>query len=347
MIADLNAQTESVEWESGQDSITISLSSGLPIRAIWLPVMPDALPISFIDTATSTTFYIAYSRGGEIVDVPWQLAAGQFTIALTEVTITANEDIPANAWVFFSSAPWAPRKQEFITGPAPPSPGMTTLETTITIEIDGTSSMTWDGSCTVTIESTSTIDLAHNASAVLESNASLSVEGTCELSIAGTASPAYTTELFLNDGSLAISGISTLSMATASSPQTPASFVFEINQGGSLIVEGTSSVSVDGQTTLSAATVTYDGASVTAYGGLLPNFTSLVVGSTVNFTDTTYVDGSLGAEASWAWNFGDSMTSTEQNPSHTYGSGGTYDVELTVTTVGGGTGSCTYAVTVT
>ena len=46
---------------------------------------------------------------------------------------------------------------------------------------------------------------------------------------------------------------------------------------------------------------------------------------TVNFTDQ-----STGA-SSWSWSFGDSGTSTAQNPSHTYTSAGTYTVALTVT----------------
>jgi PKD repeat protein len=46
---------------------------------------------------------------------------------------------------------------------------------------------------------------------------------------------------------------------------------------------------------------------------------------TVNFTDL-----STGA-TSWLWNFGDTQTSTAQNPSHTYTGEGTYTVTLTVT----------------
>lgn len=35
--------------------------------------------------------------------------------------------------------------------------------------------------------------------------------------------------------------------------------------------------------------------------------------------------------SSWSWNFGDSTTSTQRNPSHTYGGSGSYTVRLTVT----------------
>jgi PKD repeat protein len=51
---------------------------------------------------------------------------------------------------------------------------------------------------------------------------------------------------------------------------------------------------------------------------------------TVNFTDQ-----STGDITSWSWDFGDGGTSTQQNPSHTYNSPGTYTVSLTVTGPGG------------
>jgi PKD repeat protein len=47
---------------------------------------------------------------------------------------------------------------------------------------------------------------------------------------------------------------------------------------------------------------------------------------TVNFADQ-----SAGQISSWSWDFGDSSSSTEQNPSHTYTDSGTYTVSLTVT----------------
>ncbi|MCK6446758.1 MAG: PKD domain-containing protein [Planctomycetes bacterium] len=51
---------------------------------------------------------------------------------------------------------------------------------------------------------------------------------------------------------------------------------------------------------------------------------------TVNFTDA-----STGSISSWAWDFGDTGTSTVQNPSHVYSTPGTYSVTLTVTGPGG------------
>jgi FOG: PKD repeat len=67
------------------------------------------------------------------------------------------------------------------------------------------------------------------------------------------------------------------------------------------------------------------------------------VGGCVPFTwnpdDSVY---SLDGVRSWHWDFGDGTTSTQQAPSHTYTSPGTYNVTLTITTNGG----CTESITV-
>ena len=43
-----------------------------------------------------------------------------------------------------------------------------------------------------------------------------------------------------------------------------------------------------------------------------------------------FSDRSLGQVATWTWDFGDGRASSEQNPVHTYGTGGVYTVMLTV-----------------
>ncbi|WP_162198324.1 PKD domain-containing protein, partial [Methanosarcina sp. 2.H.T.1A.6] len=50
----------------------------------------------------------------------------------------------------------------------------------------------------------------------------------------------------------------------------------------------------------------------------------------VKFTDT-----STGKVSSWTWDFGDGSTSTDQNPTHTYVTLGSYKVTLTATGPGG------------
>ena len=71
------------------------------------------------------------------------------------------------------------------------------------------------------------------------------------------------------------------------------------------------------------------------------DFTSATSGLTATFTDTSTTSG----QATYAWDFGDSSSSTAQNPSHTYAQDGTYQVKLTVTDAGG-SNSVTKAVAV-
>ena len=80
-------------------------------------------------------------------------------------------------------------------------------------------------------------------------------------------------------------------------------------------------------TTSSSITVTQ--AAAASGGTPAANFTFTTSGLTANFTDTSTDTG--GTIGSWAWNFGDSTTSTTQGPSHTYAAAGTYTVTLTVT----------------
>jgi len=54
-------------------------------------------------------------------------------------------------------------------------------------------------------------------------------------------------------------------------------------------------------------------------------------------TNITFTDASTGEIESWAWEFGDNTTSTEQNPTHAYDTVGTYTVNLTVTYTDGNT----------
>lgn len=53
------------------------------------------------------------------------------------------------------------------------------------------------------------------------------------------------------------------------------------------------------------------------------SFTYTVSGLTVTFTDT-----STRSPSGWLWHFGDGTTSTQQNPTKTYATAGTYDVTL-------------------
>ncbi|MFM9919167.1 PKD domain-containing protein [Lacisediminihabitans sp. H27-G8] len=74
-------------------------------------------------------------------------------------------------------------------------------------------------------------------------------------------------------------------------------------------------------------------------------FTSTVSALVATFDGSTSVDPD-GSIASYAWNFGDSGTSTGATPSHTYAAAGSYIVTLTVTDNSGATNAVTHSVTV-
>ncbi|HTB05992.1 MAG TPA: PKD domain-containing protein, partial [Bacteroidia bacterium] len=62
-------------------------------------------------------------------------------------------------------------------------------------------------------------------------------------------------------------------------------------------------------------------------------FTKACLGTQTQFTDqSTDLGGTI---TSWTWSFGDGGTSTVENPGHTYGSVGTYNVVLVVTSATG------------
>jgi len=87
-------------------------------------------------------------------------------------------------------------------------------------------------------------------------------------------------------------------------------------------------------------TVTVAAANLPPTAGYTDSCTNLIC----DFTDaSTDSDGSI---ASWLWNFGDGTASTATNPSHSFATGGTYTVSLTVTDNGGASASTSKTLTV-
>ncbi len=68
--------------------------------------------------------------------------------------------------------------------------------------------------------------------------------------------------------------------------------------------------------------------------------------STTNFLEVTFSNFSKDA-TSYSWNFGDTKTSTEQNPVHTYAAAGTYTVELTASNAANETNKFSQTVVIT
>jgi len=102
---------------------------------------------------------------------------------------------------------------------------------------------------------------------------------------------------------------------------------------------GSNTGTVSGSTTQCDVTLDPPAIQVTATASP----TTIVAGETVDFTGSA----TGGAEPySWSWDFGDGGSSSQQNPSHTYTSEGTYTAVLTVTGDCGNTGSDSVVITV-
>jgi PKD repeat protein len=96
-----------------------------------------------------------------------------------------------------------------------------------------------------------------------------------------------------------------------------------------------------GGTTSATKTISVSAAPVAPTAAFTASPTTGSAPLLVSFTDT-----STGLPTSWAWDFGDSGTSTTQNPTHTFSANGVYTVQLTATNAEGST-STTHAITVT
>jgi thermitase len=91
--------------------------------------------------------------------------------------------------------------------------------------------------------------------------------------------------------------------------------------------------------------ISYDFRTVGANDPPTASFTYNTSDLTATFTDnSTDSDGTI---VSWLWDFGDTNTSSAQNPVHSYTATGTYTVSLTVTDNNGGTDTASQNVTVT
>lgn len=76
-------------------------------------------------------------------------------------------------------------------------------------------------------------------------------------------------------------------------------------------------------------------------------FTFATNGLDATFTNTSTDAQSAATALKYTWSFGDGMSSTDQNPMHTYAAAGTYQVSLDVLDPGSGTSTTTQSVMVT
>ncbi len=140
------------------------------------------------------------------------------------------------------------------------------------------------------------------------------------------------------------SGVYPLAVSfTDTSTNTPTAWSWTFGDGGSSTAQNPSyTYNAAGSYTV-ALTATNAGGNNTCTKS---NYITVTVPAPVaNFSGTptsgtyplavSFTDSSTNSPTAWSWNFGDSNTSTVQNPSHTYNAAGSYTVALTATNAGG------------
>jgi gliding motility-associated-like protein len=116
-----------------------------------------------------------------------------------------------------------------------------------------------------------------------------------------------------------VGGATTASTFVVSSPTAAGVYQYRVVSALAVNVSTSNCVVASNQLTLNVQpmpTAAFTVADSTCYG------------TPVTFTDRSVSNG--GTISSWLWDFGDSQTSGQQNPSHTYSSAGDYNVTLTV-----------------
>ena len=136
---------------------------------------------------------------------------------------------------------------------------------------------------------------------------------------------------------------------TDTSPNTPTSWNWNFGDGTTSTAQNPShTYSTAGTKTVTLQAINANGNSTSSQtitittpvppsnppvAAFLVSATVVSVGQTVTFTDQ-----STATPTSWAWDFGDTATSTLQNPTHAYAAPGTYSVTLTATNADGSDG---------
>jgi len=304
-------------------SFTYSPSSPVAGQAVQFTDTSTGGPTSWLwnfgDSTTSTSKSPSHTYA----------AAGSYTVTLTATNSTASKSVSQTITV----SPASTLTASFTYSPSSPVAGQSVQFTDTST--GGPTSWQWNfGDSTSSTSQNPSHSYATAASytvtlTVANSSASKSASQTI------TVSPASTlTASFIYSPSSPAAG--QVVYFTDTSTGSPTSWLWNFGDSATSTFQNSSHSYATAASYTVALTIANSSGSksasqtVTVLPAFAASFTyspsSPAAGQAVQFTDT-----STGSPTSWQWNFGDSATSTIQNPTHTYAAAGSYWVNLIIT----------------
>jgi len=328
--------------------ITALKSTTAPVAAFVSNISSGtvSLAVQFVDASTSSPTGWAWSFGDGSTSAEQNpshtyTSAGTYTVTLTATNAGGSDTVTKTGFITVSTSSSAP-VASFV-------PAVTSGTIPMTVQFvdtstnsptgwvwsfgDGSTSSEQNPSHTYTTAGTYTVTLT-----VTNTGGSNTITRTGIITV-------YYTLPIVSFTSNATSGTVPLAVGfTDTSANSPTSWYWYFGDGGTSTSQnptyeytdaGTYSVSLTATNSAGSNTTTKSGSvTVTSITSPVVSFTSDVTTGTYPLT-VQFSDESTYSPTSWQWSFGDGISSTEQNPSHTYSTAGSYTVFLSATNAGG------------
>lgn len=323
----------SIDVDAGDAPLTVNFtdsSDGTPVT--WLYDFGDGSPKANTQNTSHTYIYPGtYSPSLTVTD-----AAGNTSVKVKENRIVVGGTTPVID-VAFSALPVSGTKPLTVqftnesTGPVPDSFLWTFGDGTTSTEEDPEHIYTNAGIYTVTLKLTKDgvdfTDSEVNYINVQEPTVSVEVDWTSVPSSGTAPLNVQFTDATVTTGTIT-AWLWTFGDGQTSPLEDP---LHTYDDPGSYDV--TLKVTVDGHdySVTKAKEIVATSVPVDAQADFTADITYGLTPLTVQFTDESVTTGTITA---WLWEFGDTATSPDQNPSHTYVGSGNYDVTLTITVDG-------------
>jgi PKD repeat protein len=316
------------------------------------------LTVQFTDTSTNSPSSWSWNFGDGSTSTQQNpsttfTTAGTYTVTMT-ASNAAGTSAPATATITVSTAPVAPTAS-FTASPASGDAPLTVQFTDTST--NSPSSWSWNfgnGSTSTQQNPSTTYTSAGTYTVTMTASNAAGTSAPATKTITVTAAPTAPTASFTASPT---SGDAPLTVQfTDTSTGNPTSWAWDFGDGSTssqqnpsatFTTPGTYTVTLiasnsAGPSAPATRTITVTAAPTAPTASFTASPTSGDAPLTVQFTDT-----STGNPTSWAWDFGDGSTSTQQNPSTTYSTAGTYTVSMTASNAAGTSAPATKTITVT